>query len=375
MAKDKTLKSPPESDDKNGVGRRDFLKITTASAGLIALGSRDANGDEPKRFPSPAIATAAKHDVVVVGAGLWGSYTAYHLRRKGAKVTLVDQFGPGNSRATSGDETRGVRSTYGDRESGELWMLWAREAMQRWTEFDKEWSKYWKMQVFFETGDLCFRATPDDPIIKRTREWYDKHKIHYEMLSPADVKKTWPVIRIDGIPDVADITHILYEKEAGVLRARRAAQYGAAALEKLGGTVKIGRVNPIKGVGGKLDGIQLDTGEKIIGDTYVFALGPWHRTFFPELLGDRMRTPLASVCYFATPPGDERFTYPNMPSYNFPGTTGWVALPIDNRGFRVRGGAGRAPGAAGAPGTGGTAGTGAAAGTAGTAGTGGQRGD
>ena len=36
---------------------------------------------------------------------------------------------PGNSRSTSGDETRGVRSSYGDKpgQLGELWMLWARE--------------------------------------------------------------------------------------------------------------------------------------------------------------------------------------------------------------------------------------------------------
>src|SRR5690242_10356898 len=55
-----------------------------------------------------------------------------------------------------------------------------------------------------------------------------------------------------------------------------------------------------------------------------------------------MRTPLGYVCYYGTPPGDERFTYPNLPSYNFPGVTGWAALPVDSRGFRVRGGE-RAP--------------------------------
>ena len=35
--------------------------------------------------------------------------------------------------------------------------------------------------------------------------------------------------------------------------------------------------------------------------------------------------------------GDSRFTYPNLPSYNFPGVTGWAMLPTDSRGFRVRG--------------------------------------
>jgi glycine/D-amino acid oxidase-like deaminating enzyme len=224
--------------------------------------------------------------------------------------------------------------------------------MRRWEEFDQEWSRFWKTQVYHRTGDLCFRANPEDAIIRRTREWYDKHLVQYEMLTPDDVRKEWPVIQIAGIPDVADITTILYEPAAGVLRARRAAQYATVAFEKMGGTVKIGRCKPLQPAGGKLEEIELDTGEKLRAETFVFALGPWMRTFFP-LLTDRMRTPLASVCYFSTPPGDQRFTFPNMPSYNFQGTTGWAALPIDSRGFRVRGGARAPQGAAGAGGRGG----------------------
>jgi glycine/D-amino acid oxidase-like deaminating enzyme len=53
-------------------------------------------------------------------------------------------------------------------------------------------------------------------------------------------------------------------------------------------------------------------------------------------MASRIRTPLGYVHYFGTPPGDDRFTAPNLPSYNFPGVTGWPALEPDNRGFRVR---------------------------------------
>jgi glycine/D-amino acid oxidase-like deaminating enzyme len=60
---------------------------------------------------------------------------------------------------------------------------------------------------------------------------------------------------------------------------------------------------------------------------------------FPDVLANRTRTPLGYVCYFGTPLNDERFTFPNLPSWNFPGVTGWPALPVDNRGFRVRGSA------------------------------------
>lgn len=75
----------------------------------------------------------------------------------------------------------------------------------------------------------------------------------------------------------------------------------------------------------------------------MFAPGPWLGKTFPEIFGEKMRTPLGHVCYFGTPVNDERFTYPNIPSYNFPGVTGWAALPVDSVGFRVRGSE-RAPG-------------------------------
>jgi glycine/D-amino acid oxidase-like deaminating enzyme len=136
---------------------------------------------------------------------------------------------------------------------------------------------------------------------------------------------------------IDDITAILYEPDAGVVRARRAVQAVAAAFEKLGGTIVIGRASPSKVVGGRLEEIALDTGATLRAETFVYAVGPWLGKTFPELFAKKMRLPIGYVCYFATPIGDERFTYPNLPSFNFPGVTGWPALPVDNRGFRVRG--------------------------------------
>jgi glycine/D-amino acid oxidase-like deaminating enzyme len=111
----------------------------------------------------------------------------------------------------------------------------------------------------------------------------------------------------------------------------------AAAFEKLGGQIVIGRATSAAVSNGRLEEITLDTGATLRADTFVYAVGPWLGKTFPELFAKKMRLPIGYVCYFATPIGDERFTYPNLPSYNFPGVTGWPALPVDNRGFRVRG--------------------------------------
>src|ERR1700682_940727 len=54
--------------------------------------------------------------VIVVGAGCFGAWTAHCLARSGHAVTLLDAYGPGNSRASSGSETRAIRMGYGAQE-------------------------------------------------------------------------------------------------------------------------------------------------------------------------------------------------------------------------------------------------------------------
>lgn len=330
-------------DANSGIPRRDFLKVAGASAGLLMLGGGAGEAQNPavpgirphRRIPL----VGGSPDIIVIGAGAWGGWTAYHLRRMGAKVTLVDAYGPGNSRATSGDESRGVRSSYGDRnpDKQELWMLWAREAIKRWRAFDEEWGRDMRLNLFHTTGDLMFREDWE-PFLINTKKWWDKHQIPYQVLDARDVAKEFPVFSID------DINVVMYEPDAGVVRARRACQAVAAAFERLGGRIVIGRVQlPFRTTSGRISDITLDTGQTLRAASYVFAPGPWLGKTFPEIFAEKMRTPLGHVCYFGTPVNDQRFTYPNLPSYNFPGVTGWAALPVDSSGFRVRGSE-RAPG-------------------------------
>ena len=56
--------------------------------------------------------------------------------------------------------------------------------------------------------------------------------------------------------------------------------------------------------------IALDTGDTLRADTFVYAVGPWLGKTFPELFAKKTRVPIGYVCYFATPVGDHRFTYP-----------------------------------------------------------------
>jgi len=307
------------------LGRREFLKVAGVGAGALVAGCAR----------SPAILTTGRSSahIIVVGAGAFGGWTALHLQRMGARVTLVDMLGPGNSRSTSGAETRGVRSSYGDRPHGELWMQWAHRAIDRWKEWDAEHAKTLGLRVFFTTGDLIMRADWE-PFLTQTRAWWEKNGIPHETLAVDEVRRRWPAFQVD------DITAVLYEPNAGVVRARRATEAVAEVFRHEGGEVVIGRVIPPSP--GQFDGntVRLTNGDRLSGDAIVFAVGPWLGKTF-AVMANRMRTPLGTVVYFGTPEGDERFRFPNMPSWNFPGTTGWPTLPLDSRGFRVRGGSNR----------------------------------
>ncbi len=330
-------------EGRGGLDRRTFVKAATAGTGALLAGVGSLRGEEragdspPPRAGdrAPAIHTRQTPDVAVVGAGAFGAWTALNLQQAGARVALIDQYGPANSRATSGGETRGVRTGYGDRGHGLLWTRWAKRAIEKWTEWDEQGRELLLPRVFFNTSDLIMRDEWTE-FMEDTRNNWDEAGVRYEVLDADEVGRRWPVI------DLTDITVALWEPDAGVVRARRAIESVARVFEQAGGTITIAKADTGPATASRLDALTLQPGESVSAGQYVFALGPWFPKAFPELMGNRLRIPMGNVLYIRTPPGDNRYSYPNLPSYNFPGVTGWPALGPDNRGFRVRRG-GRGP--------------------------------
>jgi glycine/D-amino acid oxidase-like deaminating enzyme len=317
------------------VDRREFLKAATAGAGLTLAGTSSVSGTVPadKRV-APVVRGGQSPEVVVIGAGAFGAWTALNLLRLGTSVTLVDAYGPANSRATSGGETRGVRTSYGDRPHGLQWARWASDAIDRWTQWDEEGSERLLPKLFFNTGDLILREEMT-PYMEDTQAAWDTLGLPYEVLTPDEVRARWPWIRFEGLGAA------LYEPRAGVVRARRAIESVAEVFRQEGGVVTIGRAAVGDRSGSQLNNVTVAGGDTLSASTFIFALGPWFPKAFPEIMGKRIRIPIGHTFYFGVP--DSRFMFPNMPSYGIPGVTGWPALGRDHRGFRVRTG-GRPPG-------------------------------
>ena len=319
------------------VDRRQFLKVATAGAGLTLAGASAASGNPaPNAKRAPLFAGGNQSsEIVVIGAGSFGMWTSLNLVRLGASVTVVDSYGPGNSRSTSGGETRGVRSSYGGRRHGLLWARWANESMRRWTQWDEEYSDRLLPRLFYNTGDLIMREEMS-PSMEDTQANWDQLGVPYEVLSLDEVAYRWPWIRLDGF-NVAQ-----FEPRAGVVRARRAIESVAEVFRQEGGQLKLGHATLGEQNGSRLQKVDVEPGDSLSAATFVFACGPWFPQVFPELMGKRLRTSIGHTFYFGIPSNDNRFVHPNMPSYGFPGVTGWPALERDHRGFRVRTG-GRPP--------------------------------
>jgi sarcosine oxidase len=326
----------PTESAPSELPRRDFLRLAGLGTGALlsgvaplALDAQQQQQPYPVRT-SRGRARASSH-IVVVGAGAWGANISWHLRKAGNRVTLIDMYGVANSRSTTGDETRGIRSSYGDRTvTPELWVSWARESIKRWREFDQEHAKRFGTRFFYTTGDVMLREREESFTTASMKLW-DGLGVKYEKLDAAEAKKRWPQINSEGMGV------IVYEPDAGVTRARDSIQAMVALGRDAGVQFRLGKVTPGPVTSGRMEYITLGDGTRITADAFVFACGPWMAKVFPNEMKNRTRLPMGHVCYFATPVGDDRFTFPNIPSWNVPGVTGWAALPADMRGFRVRG--------------------------------------
>lgn len=267
-----------------------------------------------------AFQRAAVREAVVVGAGVFGVWTAWHLADAGVRVTLVDAYGPGNSRSSSGDESRILRCGYGP---DEIYSRMARRSRELWHAAQQRLGT-----TIWHPCGVLWMAAGEDPYTAATQQTLARGGFTVAVLDGAALRERFPQLSIDGI------TVALFEPDGGVLTARRAVQLLAGELETRGVTVVRGRVNALPGSGAG-DAVRLADGTRIAADAFVFACGAWLPTLDPELLGARIRPTRQVVVYFGVPPGGTRFGAADLPAWiDFP--AGIYGVPdIEGRGVKV----------------------------------------
>jgi len=274
----------------------------------------------------------SKAHIAVVGAGAFGGWTALHLLERGARVTLLDAWGPGNSRASSGGETRIMRGTYGpDQPYSRL----AARALKLWQKYEMR----WKRQFLHRTGVLWMISSPDDAYERGSLAMLREAKIKFQELSPREMKKRWPQINFSGV------RWGIYEPECGYLDARASCQAVVDAFIAGGGTYRQLAVLPERlesaGKNSTLRNLNLSDGSRLQADYYIFACGPWLGKLFPQTLGHLIRPTKQDIFFFGVPAGDSRFTDPHLPvwgdhlSGNHANRFFYGIPGADHRGFKV----------------------------------------
>lgn len=295
----------------------------TAVSRRFVLGGMTA-GMLSTSSPAKAASEGAKGwDVIVVGAGVFGAWTAWSLQHRGGKVLLLDAWGAAHSRASSGGETRLIRTEYA---GNELYTRWAWESLAEWQAL----SRRHESPIFHEIGAL-YIYPEDGARIDESIALQRRIGIPIEKLTAREMARRWPQIGFDGIA-----VGVL-QPTMGALMARRSVQALVGDFVKAGGTFRQSAVAPPRSPRAALGAITGTGGETLRADRFVFACGPWLPKLFPEVVGRRVVPTRQEVFYFAPKPGDARFAAPHLPAwvdagdpdlhYGFP--------DIEYRGFKI----------------------------------------
>ncbi len=264
-----------------------------------------------------------KPHVAVIGAGAFGGWTALHLLERGARVTLLDAWGPGHSRASSGGETRIMRGTYGpDQPYTDL----AARALNLWVKYERR----WKRQFLHRTGVLWMVSSRGDAYERGSLAPLRQAGMKFQELSTPEMKKRWPQINF------ADVHWGIFEPECGYLDARASCQAVVDAFVSEGGAYRQLAVSPAGLEDRRLNSLALSDGSHLRADYFVFACGPWLGKLFPETLGKVILASKQDIFFFGTPAGDSRFTDAHLPVWGDHGKRFFYGIPgSDRRGFKV----------------------------------------
>jgi sarcosine oxidase len=260
------------------------------------------------------------YDVAVIGAGVFGAWTAYQLRLAGASVLLIDAYGPGNSRASSGGESRMIRLGYGP---DEIYSRFSQVSLVRW-------------QRLFEQTDTLFRKTgilwlahERDPYCEATLATLQRLQANHEKLDHDELVRRFPQL------ELGSISWGILEPDSGVLMARRAVQAVVAQARADGVDYLEATITTPTAVYRDLNSVQTTSGNKIEAKRFVFACGPWLPKLFPELLRGLIHVTRQEVFFFGVPAGDDVFNQGVLPAWIDFNDLVYGLPNLDGRGFKL----------------------------------------
>lgn len=128
------------------------------------------------------------YDVIVLGGGTMGLAAAWELARRGKRGLVLEQFSLVHDRGAHSGQTRIFRHAYAE---GPEYIPLVMRADQLWMDLEAEAQE----KVLHRVGGLEM-AAPGYLHARRARDSAAQHHIDFEWITPAEVRRTWPMIHI-----------------------------------------------------------------------------------------------------------------------------------------------------------------------------------
>lgn len=255
-------------------------------------------------------------EIVVIGAGIAGVMTALSLIRKGHRVTLMDRWAPGHSRASSTDYTRLFRSAHG---SDRMYTVWSRDARLAWIELQAE----LETTLYLECGALILAEAGNSSWEDATIPIFDELDIPYTKFNPDDFSFHFPQF------STRNLAYGIYEPEAGAIMAHRTIVQTVQLFEREGGQVLRKHVKTNEQEQLIVDNLPLEA------DLIVVCAGPWLRDLYPRTVGPILEVVRQNIIYTSTPDASTAYDADNMPCWIDHGLSAYGAPSVNGNGVKA----------------------------------------
>lgn len=201
-----------------------------------------------------------QYDVIVLGGGTMGLAAAWALAKRGRRALVLEQFALVHDRGAHSGQTRIFRHAYAE---GPEYIPLVLRAETLWRELEAQ----AQTTVLHQVGGLEM-AAPGYAHARRARASAMQHGIAFQWLTPAEVRRAWPMIHI---PDDWDAG---FGAGAGFLDVEPAL-YALLALARRGG-VELRAHTPVTSWGASSQGAWVQTqAGRYDADSLIITAGAW----------------------------------------------------------------------------------------------------
>lgn len=256
---------------------------------------------------------------IVVGAGVMGLATAWHLARGGEAVTLLERGPIPNPSAASWDNHRLIRALYPNSPG------YTRMAMDAYAAWDEVWAAA-GVRHYENCGSIAFSRAEGD-WADGCRAPLDALGAEYQLLPPEELARRFPFLIPDGI------RWGLFTPEGGVLFADRILTTLAELCRAAGVTLRPD--SPARSVDAEAGIVTLASGEMLRAESVVVTAGAWAAGLVPELAA--RLTPYRQLVVYLDPPAEHAAAWaaaPGIVDCGFPDDH-WAIPPVGGTRLKI----------------------------------------